>query len=279
MFRSVLVPLDGSPFSEQVLPLAQMVGRVAGTRLHIGHVHVPGGKGREQDERYLADIVARLKDAGVEADQTLLDGKVSGAIEEWANKVKPDVIAMATHGRAGLERLRLGSVAEVLVSRGIAPMLLLHPSHDGTSTAPEALKHVVVALDHSAFAQSILDPTASLGKAAGVSSYTLVHVAENKGAGRAGWTPLAAVQLRANEQLDPIRERLKGPGVEVDVQVVMASDPSEGILGVADKVGADIIAMTTHGMTGVRPTLLGSVASKVLHDWHGPLLLHRPGVA
>jgi nucleotide-binding universal stress UspA family protein len=65
----------------------------------------------------------------------------------------------------------------------------------------------------------------------------------------------------------------------VDVQVVMASDPSEGIVGVADKVGADIIAMTTHGMTGVRTTLLVSVASKVLHDWHGPLLLHRPGVA
>ena len=98
------------------------------------------------------------------------------------------------------------------------------------------------------------------------------------GAGRAGWTPLAAVQARANEQLDPIRERLKGPGVEVDVQVVMAADPSEGILGVAEKVGADVIAMTTHGMTGVRPTLLGSVATKVLHAWHGPLLLHRPGM-
>jgi len=64
--------------------------------------------------------------------------------------------------------------------------------------------------------------------------------------------------------------------VSVDVQVVMSSDPSEGILGIADKVGADVIAMTTHGMTGVRPTLLGSVASKVLHEWHGPLLIHRP---
>jgi nucleotide-binding universal stress UspA family protein len=64
--------------------------------------------------------------------------------------------------------------------------------------------------------------------------------------------------------------------VNVDVQVVMASDPSQGILGVADKVGADVIAMTTHGMTGVRPTLLGSVAAKVLHEWHGPLLIHRP---
>lgn len=273
MFRSVLVPLDGSPFSEQALPLAQMVGRVEGTRLHLGHVH--DGEGQEQKELYLSEIVERLKGAGVEADHTLLEGKVSKAIEEWAKEAAPDLIVMATHARSGLERLRLGSVAEVLVSRGIAPMLLLHPTEDGPP-APEAFNHVVVPMDASSFAQSILDPLASLGKAAGVSNYTLVHVAENKGAGRAGWTPLAAVQARAAEQLDPIRTRLSGPNVEVDVQVVMADDPSAGILGVADKVGADVIAMTTHGMTGVRPTLLGSTASKVLQEWHGPLLLHRP---
>jgi nucleotide-binding universal stress UspA family protein len=274
MFRSVLVPLDGSPFSEQVLPLAKMVGRVKGTRLHLGHVHE--GAGREQKDSYLTDIVGKLRDAGVEADYKLLEGKVGKAIEDWAKEVGPDLIVMATHGRAGLERLRLGSVAEALVSRGLAPMLLLHPSK-GASHAPDDLDHVVVPMDASSFAQSILDPLASFGAAAGVSKYTLVHVAENKGAGRAGWTPLAAVQARAAEQLDPIRERLKGPNVEVDVQVVMAADPSEGILGIAEKVGADVIAMTTHGMTGVRPTLLGSTASKVLQEWHGPLLLHRPG--
>jgi nucleotide-binding universal stress UspA family protein len=273
MFRSVLVPLDGSPFSEQALPLAQMVGRVEGTRLHLGHVHEGDGGGQKED--YLAEIAGRLQAAGVETDHRLLEGKVGKAIEDWAKEVAPDLIVMATHARSGLERLRLGSVAEALVSSGIAPMLLLHPSK-GASHAPDQLDHVVVPMDASPFAQSILDPLASFGAAAGVSKYTLVHVAENKAAGRAGWTPLSAVQARAAEQLDPIRARLKGPNVEVDVQVVMASDPSEGVLGVAEKVGADVIAMTTHGMTGVRPTLLGSTASKILHDWHGPLLLHRP---
>jgi nucleotide-binding universal stress UspA family protein len=274
MFRSVLVPLDGSPFSEQALPLAQMVGRVKGTSLHLGHVL--DGQAKAEKERYLSDVVARLSDAGMDVDLKLLEGKVGPAIEEWAKSVGPDLIVMATHGRTGLERLRLGSVAEVLVSRGLAPMLLLHPTPDGEPALPETLDHVVVALDQSPFAHTILEPLASFGQAAGVTHYTLVHVAENKGAGRAGWTPLAAVQARALEQLDPVRERLQGPNVNVDVQVVMASDPSQGILGVADKVGADVIAMTTHGMTGVRPTLLGSVAAKVLHEWHGPLLIHRP---
>jgi hypothetical protein len=123
--------------------------------------------------------VARLKDEGVDADHTLLDGQVSKAIEEWAKVVALDLIVMATHGRSGLERLRLGSVAENLVSRGLAPMLLLHPTPDDEPSVLSSFNHVVVVLDQSPFAQSILDPLASLGKAAGVSGYTLVHVAEN----------------------------------------------------------------------------------------------------
>ena len=283
MFRSVLVPLDGSPFSEQALPLAQLIGRGAGARLHLGHVHVPdshtNGRGREQKEEYLTQVVQRLTAEGIDADQTLLAGTVLKAIEEWAQQVAPDLIVMATHGRSGLERLRRGSVAEGLVSRGIAPMLLLHADAGDEPPVVKALDHVVVALDQSSFAQSILDPLASFGKAAGVSSYTLVHVVDGKGTGRAGWTPLAAVQARAMEHLDPVRARLQEPDVDIDVQVVMASDPSEGILGVAEKVGADLIAMTTHGTTGIRSTLLGSVAAHVLRDWYGPLLLQRPGAA
>ncbi|MGD8730136.1 MAG: universal stress protein, partial [Gemmatimonadota bacterium] len=127
-----------------------------------------------------------------------------------------------------------------------------------------------------AYAQSILEPVQALGKAAGVKSYTIVHVAESKRVGKAGWTPLASIQAQAMERLAPIRERLSADGADVDVHVVMASDPAEGILGVARDTEADLIAMTTHGMTGVRPTLVGSVAAQVLHKWHGALLLRRP---
>jgi nucleotide-binding universal stress UspA family protein len=211
-------------------------------------------------------------------DHAVLSGKVLDALEAKAKDVGADLIVMATHGRGGLERLRLGSVAEGLVSRGLAPMLLIHPAPDGEpAVIPESLDRVVVALDDSAFAQSILEPLESLGKAARVSHYTLVHVARERAAGHAGWTPLSAVQARAEERMRPIRERLEGPETQVDVQVVMAAEPSAGILGVAKEAGADLIAMTTHGMTGVRPTLVGSVAAQVLRNWTGLLLLRRPG--
>jgi len=154
-------------------------------------------------------------------------------------------------------------------------MLLFHPGANGSSRPPEAIERVVVALDHSAQALTILDPLEQLGKAVGVSKYTLVHVADGKGVGKAGWAPLSTILTRAQERIAPIRERLGD--AEVDVQVVMASDPADGILGVAEATGADLIAMTTHGMTGLRPTLIGSVAAQVVHKWNGPLLVQRPG--
>ena len=118
MFHSVLVPLDGSPFSERALPLAEMVGRVAGTRLHLVSVEDPASAGSDK-ERYLTDLAQRLKDADIEVDHIILGGKVVDAIEDRAKQVGADLVVMVTHGRSGLERWRLGSVAEGLVSKAI----------------------------------------------------------------------------------------------------------------------------------------------------------------
>ena len=271
MFSSVLVPLDGTSFSEQSLPLARIVGSTPATRLHLVSVN----DDFVGTEDYLNGVADDLRVSSLEVDQAVVGGgKIVEALEGYAKQVGADLIVMATHGRSGLDRFRLGSVAEGLVTRGIAPILLFHPEE--AYSTPEAIEHVVIPLDHSAHAQSILGPAETFGKAANVSRYTIVHVAESKGVGKAGWTPIASIQAQAMERLTPIRERLGADGATVDVQVVMAADPAEGILGVANEVGADLIAMTTHGMTGLRPTLVGSVAAEVLHKWHGSLLLRRP---
>lgn len=271
-FQSVLVPLDGTPFGERSLPLARIVGRTPSTRLHLVSVDRDG---TPRDD-YLSGVANELRAASLDVEQAVVDGKVVAALEGYARKVGADLIVMATHGRSGLDRLRLGSVAEGLVTRGVAPILLFHPEHESISGASETIDRVVVALDSSTYAQGILEPLQTLGRAVGVSSYTIVHVAEGRAVGKAGWTPISTVQARANERIAPIRERLAADGAEVDIKVVLASDPGEGILGVAKAVDADLIAMTTHGMTGLRPTLMGSVASHVLHKWHGALLLRRP---
>lgn len=270
MFQSVLVPLDGTTFSERSLPFAEMVGRTPSTRLHLVSVQADGAP----KDGYLKDVANRLREERIDVDEAVVGGSVTQALEEYAKSVGADLIVMATHGRSGLDRLRLGSVAESLVTRGVAPILLFHP--DPQSQASQKIERVVVALDSSAQAQGILEPVAELGQAVGVESFTIVHVKEGKRAGKAGWSPASAMQLQAQEHLGPIRDQLGANGANVDIRVVVASHPSDGILEVAKEVDADLIAMTTHGMTGLRPTLMGSVAADVLHRWHGPLLLRRP---
>lgn len=272
MFQSVLVPLDGTAFSERSLPLARMVAGEPGTRLHLVSVN------RDSDDDYLTRIADALRRQSIDVDQGTVGGEVVEALEEYAKTVGADLIVMATHGRSGLERLRLGSVAEGLVTRGVAPVLLFHAGPLDSAETRGAIDRVVIALDRTADSQTILDPVETLGEAAGVSSYTIVHVANENRVGKAGWTPSSVIQARAREDLTPVLERLGADGAQVDVHVVAASDPSEGILRVAREVDADLIALTTHGMTGLRPTLTGSVASHVLHKWHGSLLLRRAAV-
>lgn len=268
MFQSVLVPLDGTTFSERSLPLARMVAGEPATRLHL--VSVNG-----DHDGYLTRIADGLRLQSIAVDQATLGGDIVEALEDHARRVGADLIVMATHGRSGLERLRLGSVAEGLVTRGVAPVLLFHAGSEDSAESGAGIDRVVIALDRTAYSQMILDPVETLGKAAGVSHYTIVHVADGTRVGKAGWTPSSVVQARTSEYLAPVRERLGADGAQVDVHVVTASDPSDGILRVAREVEADLIALATHGMTGLRPTLTGSVASQVLHKWHGSLLLRR----
>jgi len=268
MFHSVLVPLDGTTFGERSLPLARMVASDPGTRLHLVSVNA------DQDD-YLTRIADGLRSSRIDVDQANVGGEIVEALEHYAKEVGADLIVMATHGRSGIERLRLGSVAEGLVTSGVAPVLLFHSGSEDPAESRGTIDRVVIALDRTAYSQLIVDPVETLGSAAGVSGYTIVHVTDKTGVGKAGWTPTSVAQARVNEDLAPVRERLGAGGAQVDVHVVMASDPTDGILRVATDVGADLIALATHGMTGLRPTLTGSVASQVLRKWHGSLLLRR----
>ena len=135
MFRSLLVPLDGSHFSEQSIPTAAAIAGECGAALYLVHVHVPYvphdltlapefepagielGPGdeqhRTQEREYLERLgqgVSGVVEGGVTT--RLLDGPVCDALENFADKADADLIVIASHGRSGLERAVFGSVAE-----------------------------------------------------------------------------------------------------------------------------------------------------------------------
>ena len=185
MFRSLLVPLDGSEFAEEAIPLALSVANRAGAGLELLRVHelyalhaphacwspyepAEDAKFRASEQAYL-DLTAKRWQmaASMPVTSALADGLIEDGILRRVRTRLPDLIVMATHGRGPLSRLFFGSVAEKLVLGGSAPILLVHRGKGPNSRPEPALKHILIPLDGSQLAESVLGPAVAIGSLMG----------------------------------------------------------------------------------------------------------------
>jgi nucleotide-binding universal stress UspA family protein len=308
MYRSILVPLDGSPLSERALPLARDLARRTGAALHLAHVHIihtaplytaglpladTGADERacESERAYLKALAEQLRiETDIPVETVLLDGAITDSVADLiaahAREQRIDLAVMTTHGRGGLARFWLGSVADELVRRLTMPVLLLRPD-DAAATA-NALKlprRILVPLDGSANAEAVLPYALALGQAA-QAEYTLLRVVEPVMVARPA--PVAPVvreydddlidKLRIDAQiyLEQIAARLAAQAPAARIEVVVAPQAATAILEEAQQDRIDVIAMATHGRRGLARVLLGSVADKVLRGAMSPVMLYRP---
>lgn len=309
MYRAILVPLDGSPLSEHALPLAFAVAQRCNARLHLVHVHqwatatpivVEGmpvvdeqlhSLGKAHERAYLERLCDRVvTDATVSTQTAVLDRSeppdesIAHALMRYAATNEIDLIVMATHGRGGLARAWLGSVADALVRQSALPLLLVRPQDGHAPSAPPDLHHALMALDGSPLAEQIMEPILALGELFG-STYTLLRVVEPFIL--PGYSPVARIEgleERANDEarreaqhyLEKVASRIAKEGRKVRTHVVFGAQPASSILEEAERHGPGIIALATHGDSGLRRMLLGSVADKVLRGATTPVLIYRP---
>lgn len=299
MYRSILVPLDGSLRCEHALGAATSIAQAANAAIHVVHVHmpqytiIPGAvpvvdttldhAQHEAEQAYLHGVANLLKQRDVRVSAALLEGSVAPALSEYAVKHAVDLVIMTTHGYGALARLWFGSVADQLVRTLPAPTLLLHP----TSEAPFAnvevpLRHILIPLDGSKLSEQIIEHALRLGRLTDA-KYTLLHVIEQlpeqwqnrlSPAGLEENT-LAAAQHAAAIYLDGIAGALceRAPHMQIAVEV---GQPSEVIPAYAQQHGIDLIAMATHGRGGFVRWYLGSVATRMMRTSTVPMLLYRP---
>jgi nucleotide-binding universal stress UspA family protein len=303
MLRSLLVPLDGSDFSERTLRLAQGLARVTGASLHLAHVHVSHppdhflsntqfhyegldleeyeARHRAEEEEYLAKTLAGLE-AGLTADKALLEGNVAEEVARYAAEVGADLVLITTHGHTGVSRMWLGSVADALIRLTHLPLLVIHPAQGGHVPADvTSFKHIVVPLDGSELSASILGAATDVAAASGA-RITLVHIVSSSAVLGARIFPLlpddiAPALAKAREYLEGQAAELGKQGLTVGVHVEEHEAPGRAIAAVAEKLDADLVALATHGYGGLKRALLGSVADKVLRSSPLPLLVQRPG--
>jgi nucleotide-binding universal stress UspA family protein len=296
-FPIVLVPLDGSGFAEQALPVAAAIARRTDATLHLASVQMPmpvlapGAEDfavdvnvhrelREQLQAYLASTAQTVSTPhGLEVTSALLDGLPADALAQYARAKHVALIVMTTHGHGGLSRLWLGSVADRLLRRVTVPVLLLRPREEPPQTE---FRRILVALDGSSESEAVVEPAVALGAPARDAHYTLIQVVE---------PPVALItrmamhpahlrphwrehqENRARSFLERVANRLRARGLAVTTQVLSARGAGEQIVKCADAAGADLIAVGTHGSRGWERMLLGSVADKVVRGATQPVLV------
>lgn len=144
MFKRILIPLDGSQFAEGALPHARMLAECGGGEIELLRVAVHPSSyvyvsdpaaladlydsDRAHCEDYLNKVAGQVRDAShVKVTTAVLEGIVADAVLDYAEDTDADLIVMSTHGRSGMERWLLGSVAEKVVRGAKMPVLLVRP--------------------------------------------------------------------------------------------------------------------------------------------------------
>ena len=293
MYRSILVPLDGSSFGEHALPFALSLARRSGAQLHLAHVHGPpvpiladanDAELRGYERMYLDGLVQRIEARwNVPITTMLLDGPVAQTLDEYAVTSEADLIVMTTHGRGALSRFWLGSIADTVIRQVSVPLLLIRPQEQPLDIAHEpSVKHILIPLDGSALAEYMLTHATALGRLI-QAEYTLLQVIEPVSMGYGTELYGVAVDTQAIEQLrtqaqaylDRRAVGLRADGLRVQTAAVIDL-AATAILNYAHEHAVDLIALATHGRTGLARWLVGGVADKVIRSATVPVLLHRP---
>ncbi|HBP22722.1 MAG TPA: hypothetical protein DEA08_33695 [Planctomycetes bacterium] len=273
----VLIPLDGSSLADGILPHVPRVLMRAAAQLHLLRVLAPDAdeESEQQAQRHLEAAVEQLVATGeTEVGSSTERGEdPADTILSLAEEGGYDLIAMATHGRTGVARLVRGSVAERVLRHARIPVYMV--SREGLLRDNDEVRfdRVMIALDGSPQAAKII-PLVLPFVTDSQAEVVLLHVSVP---GKDSVHPVPEVaksraQEKAEAALDSVAEMLTTAGVEVHV-LGAYGDPAEQLLEAAERQDVDLLAMTSHGRTGLSRWRFGSVAEKVLRQARCPLLI------
>ncbi len=298
MYSKILVPLDGSETAEKVLPYARYFAGKLKIPVHLLAVidvaemalHSSAEKqwfidrmveqGRSAGETYLRRVASTFPDSA--ASWAVEVGRAADAIIEKGAADTAMLIAMATHGRSGLDRYLLGSVAEKVLRGADNPLLLVRA---GASAAeePVGFKSIMVPLDGSELAESILPMVAGLAKKLGSDlvlfrAYHLppgLYVNEAALYAEGHGDMIAELRAEAVEYLGKKAAEVGKLGLANISTVAQEGFPADEIIAFGRNAPAVLIAMASHGRSGVKRWLLGSVAETVVRHAAGAVLVAR----
>jgi nucleotide-binding universal stress UspA family protein len=290
---TALIPLDGTKLSESAFALLPLVHKLGFDRVLLvgvweglwqgenlgrrdAELKELAEKGRAYLQAYLEQQAEHARPLGLQVETEVRIGRAADEILEAASEA--DLILIATHGRDGVARWRLGSVADHIVRHAQCPTLVIGPNVQ-TELAPYAVTRILVPLDGSALAEEALPVATWLAQATGA-ELDLVRVVSLVIPGNGiydgmGYSLdlLSAMEDAARAYLAGVAERLKSKvALRTELLIGYAGDQ---LLAHMKDTPAQLVVLASHGRSGVVRTALGSVADRMLHG-PAPVLILRP---
>jgi len=311
MFKRILVPLDGSARAESAIPVAARIARAYGasiTLLRIAEMPVEYGPYLASPASYAKEAIeadlAQLKDylqkaaqaealAGIDVEVKALFGAVAPTIIAAAQAYHAGLIVICSHGYTGFKRWLLGSVADKIARHAPVPVLIVREGAALSAIAAKQPVRALVALDGSPLSEAVFEPVAYL--VAGLAHMTsqqgelrLLRVIDLPLGRTTGKSQTHITGLNRHEAVYDAQEYLKSlvarldegglAALDITVKTAVESDPdvAEAIIKQAEGGAVDLIAMATHGWSGMQHFVMGSITERVLHHSKLPLLIVRP---
>lgn len=273
----VLVPLDGSPQSESVIPFLRLLAGKTEVRFELLRCYEP-----------VADVYSLPPDLWSLDTYTVLNETIPNSLSDYLEAMRSqlgeeismgrvrrgraaaeileesagfDLVVMASHGRRGLDRLLLGGVTTKVVRACPKPVLVVA----GAEAREPRLDSIMVAIDGSDCAARAFEEARKLATAVGAALILYQAVKMSWSSGDPD-TPMDAIQA----QLETLAQSC--PGIETRVRVY-PTDSAPYIVERAEELKADMIVMGSHGRKGLQHLLMGSVAEHVVHHARCPVMV------
>ena len=282
MFDHILVPLDGSDQSEQIGRWAG--GLAKGLNASVTLLGVPSSNGDQRDQamqdaqdsqNYLTNVANKIKESGVDANIEVVPGKPSEVIVETAKRLDVDIIAVATRRVSSLARSVLGSVTDTVLHKTGIPVMIANPDALIVSeSSPDIPASLIVPLDGSALSERVIPTAIEFAKACGAEIVFL----------RVQQRAFSGANDPATQELHrQCVDYLEGHVISANEQganarsVATSGVPAAEIMKQADEEEGSIVVMATHGYTGFRRAVLGSVCDTIVRSSRTPVLVLPSG--
>jgi nucleotide-binding universal stress UspA family protein len=288
MYERILVPLDGSGRAEHALPYAEWVAKRLGSTVTLMTACGPDDPMMRPLTVYLEKQAEEMQKAGIDVNCSCVIGDIAEEILSLSDKNRVGLIIMTSRGASGTTRWSLGGVALKVVLHCNTPILLVRTAERHAARLDEGVRSILVPLDGSPVAESILPHIKDLALATGLEvilmqvtvpiGYPPVgrEVAEaekhEKDVKNLNESRAAATEFYLSER----EKELAGKGVKVTTVSLSGKPASEVILKYISDNPIGITALATHGFSGISKWAFGSVAIDILEGSTRPLLLLRP---